>query len=50
MYFIPLKESNREILGNETTLMIRANAIGIPLLAIIQGLVGMLGFYIFWNQ
>ncbi|HEY8659264.1 MAG TPA: AI-2E family transporter [Hanamia sp.] len=45
--FIPLKESNREILGNETTLMIRANAIGIPLLAIIQGLVGMLGFYIF---
>ena len=45
--FIPLKESNREILGNETTLMIRANAIGIPLLSIIQGLVGMLGFYIF---
>src|SRR5665647_3478695 len=44
--FIPLKESNREILGNETTLMIRANAIGIPLLAIIQGLVGTLGFSI----
>jgi predicted PurR-regulated permease PerM len=45
--FIPLKESNREILSNETNLMIRANAIGIPLLAIIQGLVGMLGYYLF---
>ena len=45
--FIPLKESNREILRDETNLMIRANAIGIPLLAIIQGLVAMLGFYIF---
>ena len=45
--FIPLKTSNREMLRNETDLMIRANAIGIPLLAIIQGLVGMLGYFIF---
>lgn len=45
--FIPLRESNRELLGTETIIMIRANAIGIPLLAVIQGLVGMLGFYIF---
>jgi predicted PurR-regulated permease PerM len=44
---IPLKDANREILGNETTLMIRANAIGIPLLAIIQGLVATLGYFIF---
>ena len=44
---IPLKEANRELLGTETNVMIRANAIGIPLLAIIQGLVGMLGYYIF---
>ena len=34
--FIPLKEKNLEILSQETNLMIRANAIGIPLLAIIQ--------------
>lgn len=44
---IPLKDANRDILGNETTLMIRANAIGIPLLAIIQGLVATLGYFIF---
>jgi len=45
--FIPLKESNRKILGTETNVMIRANAIGIPLLAIIQGLVATFGFWIF---
>jgi predicted PurR-regulated permease PerM len=44
---IPLKNTNREILGAETTIMIRANAIGIPLLAVIQGVVGALGYYIF---
>ncbi len=44
---MPLKEKNRQILGTETDIMIRANAIGIPLLAIIQGLVGTLGFWIF---
>ena len=45
--FIPLKNKNREMLSAETDLMIRANAIGIPLLAIIQGVVGMLGYFIF---
>ena len=45
--FIPLKNKNRQILSAETDLMIRANAIGIPLLAIIQGVVGMLGYFIF---
>jgi predicted PurR-regulated permease PerM len=45
--FIPLKNVNRKILSSETELLIRANAIGIPLLAIIQGLVAALGYYIF---
>jgi predicted PurR-regulated permease PerM len=44
---IPLKETNRDILSTETNIMIRANAIGIPLLAVIQGLVGTLGYWIF---
>ena len=44
---IPLKETSRNILSTETNIMIRANAIGIPLLAIIQGLVATLGFWIF---
>jgi len=45
--FIPLKEKNRAMLSTETDTMIRANAIGIPLLALIQGLVGALGYAIF---
>lgn len=45
--FIPLKNKNREMLRNETDVMIRANAIGIPLLAIIQGFTGALGYFIF---
>ncbi|MEO8569739.1 MAG: AI-2E family transporter [Ginsengibacter sp.] len=44
---MPLKETNRHILSAETDIMIRANAIGIPLLAVIQGLVATLGFWIF---
>lgn len=44
---MPLKNKNREILGAETDIMIRANAIGIPLLAVIQGFVGALGYLIF---
>ncbi len=44
---LPIKASNRELLGHETVMMIRANAIGIPLLAVIQGLVSMLGYFIF---
>lgn len=45
--FIPLRKKNLFILATETKIMIKANAIGIPLLAIIQGLVGTLGFWIF---
>ena len=45
--FIPLKNTNRLLLSKDTDVMIRANAIGIPLLAVIQGLVGMLGYFIF---
>ncbi|MBW7838314.1 MAG: AI-2E family transporter [Chitinophagaceae bacterium] len=44
---LPMKQENRDILGRETVMMIRANGIGIPLLAIIQGLVSMLGYFIF---
>ena len=45
--FIPLKAANRALLSSETNIMIRANAIGIPLLAIIQGFVGAIGYGIF---
>jgi predicted PurR-regulated permease PerM len=45
--FIPLKEKNREMLRAETNVMIRANAIGIPLLAVVQGVIGAIGYAIF---
>jgi len=45
--FIPLKQENIEILSRETRSMIKANAIGIPVLAIIQGIVATIGYYFF---
>ncbi len=45
--FIPLKEENIDLLSNETKNMIKANAIGIPVLAIIQGLIASVGYYFF---
>ncbi len=46
-HFIPLKEENVEMLSRETKNMIRANAIGIPVLAIVQGVVATIGYWIF---
>lgn len=48
--FIPLKEENVDLLGNETKNIIKANAIGIPVLAIIQGIVATIGYWIFGVQ
>ncbi len=45
--FIPLKEENIDLLGAETKNMVKANAIGIPVLAIIQGIVATIGYWIF---
>ncbi len=45
--FIPLKEENIDMLSQETKNMIRANAIGIPVLAIIQGIIATIGYWIF---
>lgn len=44
---LPLKEENKQILGEETKLIIQANAIGIPLLAIIQGIFAYIGYVFF---
>jgi predicted PurR-regulated permease PerM len=45
--FIPLKDENIDLLGNETKNMVKANAIGIPVLAIIQGIIAAIGYSIF---
>lgn len=44
---LPFKDENKQILGEETHLIIQANAIGIPLMAIIQGFFAYLGYLIF---
>jgi predicted PurR-regulated permease PerM len=44
---IPLKQENINTLAAETKKMVRANALGIPLISIIQGLTASLGYFIF---
>lgn len=44
---IPLKNENTSLLAAETRKMVRANAIGIPLISLIQGFTATLGYFIF---
>ena len=46
-HFLPLSDASVDELGKETILMVRANAIGIPLISIIQGITATLGYWIF---
>jgi predicted PurR-regulated permease PerM len=45
--FLPLKDENIDILAKETVNMVRANAIGIPLISLIQGFFALIGYWIF---
>ncbi len=44
---IPLKPKNIGALAKETRIMIRANALGIPIISIVQGFTAALGYWIF---
>ncbi|MEP7141643.1 MAG: AI-2E family transporter [Ferruginibacter sp.] len=44
---IPLKPENVEKLASETDLMIRANALGIPVICFVQGVFAAIGYLIF---
>lgn len=44
---IPLKPKNINSLASETRMMVKANAIGIPIICIIQGIFATLGYWIF---
>jgi len=44
---IPLKQDNINMLASETKKMVKANALGIPLISIIQGLTATVGYFIF---
>ena len=45
--YLPISEKSLQIIGSETQAMVRSNAIGIPLVAISQGLIALLGFLLF---
>ena len=45
--YIPISDKNLKIIGQESQAMVRSNAIGIPLVAIAQGIIALIGFLIF---
>jgi predicted PurR-regulated permease PerM len=46
-HIIPLKPENVDKLASETILMIRANALGIPVICLVQGVFAAIGYLIF---
>lgn len=44
--YVPLKDSNVELLGSELRNIISSSAIGIPLIALVQGVAGLIGYLI----
>ena len=44
---LPVGSSNLNIIGKEARTKVRANAIGIPLVALFQGVIALIGFWIF---
>lgn len=45
--YIPLEEENIDLVEKESDRSVKSNALGIPLVAIIQGVVALIGFLIF---
>ena len=45
--YIPIKDESLKLIGKETNANVKANALGIPLVAIGQGIVSLVGFLIF---
>lgn len=44
---LPFNDSNKRSVLNNINMLVKSNAIGIPLLAIIQGVIATVGYYIF---
>ncbi len=44
--YIPLKDENVDRLGSEMQNIVLSNAIGIPVIAFLQGVVGLIGYFI----
>lgn len=45
--YIPINRSNLKTIGKEVNHMVRSNALGIPMVAIAQGIIALIGFLIF---
>ncbi|MFT6125646.1 MAG: putative PurR-regulated permease PerM [Flavobacteriaceae bacterium] len=45
--YLPLSSENLKIISNEVSKMVRSNALGIPLVAVAQGIIALIGFLIF---
>ena len=48
--YIPLKDSNVDLIANDVRTTVRASVIGIPLIALIQGVVGLIGYLLIGVQ
>lgn len=48
--YIPIGKDNLKLLGSDIQEMVRSNALGIPLVAIAQGFVALIGFLIFGTE
>jgi len=45
--YIPIDRANLKVIGKEVMGTVRSNALGIPLVAIVQGVIALIGFLIF---
>jgi len=45
--YIPLGKDNLRIIGEESNQLVKSNALGIPLVAFVQGIIALIGFLIF---
>jgi len=45
--YIPLTKNHLVVIGKDLNTMVRSNAIGIPLVALAQGIVALIGFFLF---
>ena len=45
--YIPISKKNLKKIGDESHAMVRSNALGIPMVAVAQGIIALIGFFIF---
>lgn len=45
--YMPLSQQNVTLISNEVSSIVSSNAIGIPVVAVLQGVVALIGYYIF---